>query len=107
MKILINAPFQVNDGLKEVIEEKVGKLTNFFERITETEVFLKIGDKRHRHREQIVELRIAVPGQTLFAEQRSDAVEKAVAAATEKARKQLLKYKAQTQSPNHVNIKPD
>ncbi len=98
MKIFINAPFQVTDGLQGAIEEKVGKLTSFFERITETEVFLKIGDKRHRHREQIVELRIAVPGQTLFAEQRSDTVEKALAAATEKARKQLMKYKAQLQS---------
>ncbi|MCB0569035.1 MAG: ribosome-associated translation inhibitor RaiA [Phaeodactylibacter sp.] len=97
MKISINAPFQVNDSLQGVIDEKVGKLTSFFERITETEVFLKIGDKRHRHREQIVELRISVPGQTIFAEHRSDTVEKALAEAAEKARRQLLKYKAQLQ----------
>ncbi len=95
MNVLINAPFQLDERLQGLIDEKVGKLTTFFERIIETEVFLKVGEKRSRRREeQTVELRIAVPGQTLFAEHRSDNFEEALAEAADKARTQLMKYKA-------------
>jgi putative sigma-54 modulation protein len=95
MNVQINAPFQLDERLQGLIDEKVGKLTTFFERIIETEVFLKVGEKRSRRgEEQTVELRIAVPGQTLFAEHRSDTFEESLAEAAEKARKQLLKYKA-------------
>lgn len=100
MKILVNAPFQVTDQMQEVIDEKVGKLKTYFDRIVEAEVYLKIGEKRHRHREQIVEIRLNVPGTTLFAESRNDAIEKALASAAEKARRQLVKYKKQL-SGNH------
>ena len=96
MKVLVNAPFHVNDHLQTVIEEKVGKLETYFSRIVEAEVYLKIGEKRHRQpEEQIVELRLNVPGSTIFAEDKSEIFEKAVVGATEKARKQLLRYKKQ------------
>ncbi len=100
MKVLVNAPFQINDQLQEVIDEKVGKLRTYFDRIIEAEIYLKIGEKRHRHREQVVEIRLNVPGTTLFAEQRSDTMEKSLAGAAEKARRQLVKYK-KLQAGNH------
>ncbi len=95
MKVLVNAPFQVNGSLQEAIDEKVGKLKTYFDRIVEAEVYLKVGENRHRHRQQIVEIRLNVPGTTLFAEDRSDVMEKALAGAAEKARRQLVKYKKQ------------
>lgn len=96
MNVQVNATFQVNDYLNSVIEEKVSKLANYYDRITEAEIYLKIGEKRHRQAEdQIVELRVAVPGHTFFAEDHSDKFEKAVAGATDKVKRQLLKHKEQ------------
>ena len=85
--------------MQEAIDEKVGKLNTYFDRIVDAEVYLKIGEKRHRHREQIVEIRLNVPGTTLFAEERGDVIEKALAGAAEKARRQLMRYKKQL--PGH------
>ena len=101
MKILVNAPFQVTDQMQEVIDDKVGKLETYFDRIAEAEIYLKIGEKRHRHREQIAEIRLNVPGTTLFAADRSDSIEKAVAGASEKARKQLIRFKKQLPGNMH------
>lgn len=96
MKVQVNSTFPVNDHLNEVIEDKVGKLASYSDQITEAEVYLKIGEKRHRHAEdQIVELRLTVPGHTFFAEDHSDVFEKAVAGAADKVKRQLLKYKEQ------------
>ena len=96
MNVQVNASFQVNDHLNSVIEEKVSKLANYYDRITEAEIYLKIGEKRHRHAEdQIVELRVSVPGHTFFAEDHSDKFEKAVAGAADKVKRQLLKHKEQ------------
>ena len=75
MKVLVNAPFQVNGQLQEAIDEKVGKLKTYFDRIVEAEIFLKVGENRHRHREQIVEIRLNVPGTTLFAEDRNHRID--------------------------------
>ncbi|MCG8330280.1 MAG: ribosome-associated translation inhibitor RaiA [Chitinophagales bacterium] len=95
MNVLINATFQVNDYLKSVIEEKVNKLKIHFDRITQAEIYLKIGENRHRHAEdQIVELRVSVPGYTFFAEDHSDTFEKSVAGAADKVLQQIKKYKS-------------
>jgi putative sigma-54 modulation protein len=96
MKVEVNSTFSVNEYLHGVIEEKVSKLANYSDQITEAEVYLKIGEKRHRQPEdQIVELRLTVPGHTFFAEDHSDVFEKAVAGAADKVKRQLLKYKEQ------------
>ncbi len=101
MQVQVNAPFQVNDYLQDVIDEKIGKLKTYYDRILEADVYLKIGEKRHRHaEEQIVELRVNVPGHTFFAEEKSDQFEKAVAAAADKIRRQLLRHKRQLNNYN-------
>ncbi|MEQ8702643.1 MAG: ribosome-associated translation inhibitor RaiA [Phaeodactylibacter sp.] len=97
MKVQVHSTFQVNEYLDGVIEEKVSKLANYSDQIIEAEVYLKIGEKRHRHaEEQIVELRLTVPGHTFFAEEHSDLFEKAVASAADKVKRQLLRHKEQT-----------
>lgn len=99
MKLQVNASFQVNEHLNEVIEEKVNKLSQYFSPIVEADVYLKIGEKRHRQAEaQIVELRVGVPGHTFFAEEQSDTFEKSVAGAADKLRRQLVKHKDQLTS---------
>ncbi|MBV6652948.1 MAG: ribosome-associated translation inhibitor RaiA [Mameliella sp.] len=96
MKVQVHSTFPVNEYLRGIIEDKVGKLAIYSDQITGAEVYLKIGERRHRQPEdQIVELRLTVPGQTFFAEEHSDVFEKAVAVAADKVKRQLLKHKGQ------------
>ncbi|MEN0005075.1 MAG: ribosome-associated translation inhibitor RaiA [Bacteroidota bacterium] len=96
MKINIHASFEVNDYLKGIIEEKLTKIETFFSPILATDIFLRIADKRHTvAEEQIAEVRINVPNHTFFAEERSDSFEKAVAVASDKIRRQVIKFKEQ------------
>lgn len=95
MTIQVNAPFQVSDNLQALIDEKVGKLTTYFEKIESAEVFFK-DEEQHSNGSLHVntaEIKLLVPGQTLFANETSESFEKSLAAAAEKMRKQLIRHK--------------
>lgn len=100
MTVQVNAPFTVSDGLQALIEEKVNKLTSYFEKIESVTIFFR----NHDHRSQSTptglsaEIRLNVPGQILYAEENSDSFEKSLTAAAEKMRKQLIRYKEQLTS---------
>ena len=93
MKIGIHAPFQVNDYLKELINEKVGKLEKIYDRFGEAEVYLKIKEGAIAPKDKEVEIKLHVPGSILFAKGLSDTFEKALPGVTQKLRRQLIKYK--------------
>ena len=98
MKIQIEAPFQVHADLEELVQEKVGKLGTYFERILSATVFFK--EEEHRHSNEVpagktAEIRLDVPGQTLYADSSADSFEKALAETTQKVGRQLRKYKQQ------------
>ena len=96
MTIQVQAPFQVNEDMQALIDEKVGKLEQYFDRITRVDLFFKITEKRHQRREgKTVEIELHVPKTVLYADAQADAFEKALADVTEKMRRQLLKYKKQ------------
>ena len=96
MKFKVHAPFHINQPLKALIDEKIDKLHSLFERITSAEVFLKKEENRHKFADgKIVEIRLNVPRQVLFSKDHSDNYEKALVGATEKMRKQIIKYKDQ------------
>ncbi len=96
MKVQVQAPFQVSQPMQNLIQEKVDKLTNYFDRIIAVDVFLKDGVQRHNHKEdRQVEFQVEVPGQTFFAEDSSDSFEKSIANSYDKVERQLRKYKDQ------------
>ncbi len=96
MRILLEAPFQVSEPMQQLIEEKVNKLTTYYDRITTAKVYLKDKIQRNNRKdERSVEIRLEVPGTTLFAEDAADSFEKALASTTEKVARQLKKYKDQ------------
>lgn len=97
MTIQVNAPFQVSEHLQTLIDEKVGKLTTYFERIESAEVFFRNEDNSTHSTPtgNTAEIKLIVPGQILYADETSEAFEKSLTAATEKMRKQLIKYKQQ------------
>ena len=92
MKIQIEAPWEVNDYTKGVIEEKLQKLEKFNDGIIRADVFLKIGDSVHPN-DKIMEVRLHVPGPDIFAEAIGDSVEKTASDVSNKLRVQLLKRK--------------
>ncbi|HKK75836.1 MAG TPA: ribosome-associated translation inhibitor RaiA [Saprospiraceae bacterium] len=94
MKLQIEAPFQLSAPMEELVNEKVNKLSTFFERITSVHVFFKDEVQRFQHKDQrTVEIRIEVPGNSLFASDSAESFEKAMANATQKLQRQLKKYK--------------
>lgn len=100
MTIRVNAPFSISDNLQALIDEKVGKLDNYFERIQSTEVFLKDQENRSNNapKGETVEIRMYVPGHTLYADASAESFEKALADAADKMRRQIIKYKEQLNS---------
>jgi len=94
MNIEIQAPWEVNDYLKDIIHKKLDKLAQYNSRIQKTNVFLK-KEGTNSISNKIFELRIQTPGHLLFAESQKDSFEKAIADATEKMRTQLIKLREQ------------
>lgn len=94
MKVQINAPYAINDVLRSLIEEKVGKLQQFHPEIVSAEVFLKLEEGRHAlvqsHR---VDVRMVIPGPDAFASGQADSVEKALAEAVDAVKVQLKKIR--------------
>lgn len=90
MKVLIEAPFDVSDSMKNTIEEKANKLTTFFEKITQTSVYFKTDDGNEPDSIS-AHVEVHVPGQPIFA----SAIEKqaidAVSSAFNKVERQLRK----------------
>jgi putative sigma-54 modulation protein len=96
MKLQLEAPFQVSEPMQSLIEEKIDKLTNYYDRITTAQVFLKDDINRFNHKDnRTVEIRLEVPGTSLFASDSADTFEKAIATAASKLERQLKKYKEQ------------
>lgn len=94
MKYQLEAPFQVSEPMQELIKEKIDKLTNYYDRITSAHVFLKDEINRFNHKDQrTVEIRLEVPGNSLFASDSADSFEKAISETTHKLERQLKKYK--------------
>ena len=95
MKLQIHSiHFDADPKLLDFIQKRIDKLETFFDRIIDGEVFLKLDKKSEKVHVKIVELRIKIPGQTLFSKQEDDSFEAAVDGAAEALRRQLKKFKA-------------
>ncbi len=102
MTIEVNAPFQVGDTLRNLIDEKLSKLATYFEKIESVTIFFRDldGSSHNTPMGNQAEIKLTVPGQVLFAEETSESYEKSLIAAAEKMRKQLLRYKDQISTHN-------
>ncbi len=86
--------FDADQKLIAFIQEKLGKLTLFHDRIMNAEVFLKIDKDTSNRENKVAELRLTVPGRDLFSQRRSKTFEEAVDQATEALRRQMERTKA-------------
>lgn len=93
MEIKTNAVnFSADQKLLVYIDDKVSKLSLFFDQIITSEVFLRV-DKSSEKENKIAEIKILIPGNELFAKKQCKSFEEAVDLVVEALRKQILKHK--------------
>lgn len=93
MKVRVQSiHFDADQKLLQFVSDKVDKLTQFFDDIIDSEVFLRI-DKAHSTENKIAEIRINTPGKTMFAKEQCKTFEEATDNAVEAVRKQMTKHK--------------
>lgn len=84
--------FDASTQLVEFINKKLTKLETFFDRIVEAEVFLKMESKQNI-KDKIVEIKLHVPGKTLFVSKTSKTFEESTDMALHTIAQQLKKQK--------------
>lgn len=84
--------FDADVKLVNFIEERVQKLTKFFDNITGSEVILKI-DKSETGENKITEIKVFIPGNELFAKKQCKTFEEATDLAVDALKNQLVKHK--------------
>jgi len=93
MKVKVQSiHFTADIKLLEFVEEKVEKLTQFYEDIIDSEVFLRL-DKADEKSNKIAEIKINTPGKTHFAKEQCKTFEEATDSAVDSLRKQITKHK--------------
>lgn len=84
--------FDADKKLLDFIQERVSKLSHFYDRIIGGEVYLKV-DKPNAHENKVTEIKLSIPGKVLFASEKRKSFEEATDIAVEALRKQIKKYK--------------
>jgi putative sigma-54 modulation protein len=95
MKINVNAVhFEADPKLLGFIQNKLNKIETFYDRVTSAEVFLKLGKgEKSKVQKKLVEVKLIVPGQTIFVEQKGDTFEEATDLLIEILKSQIKKFK--------------
>ncbi|MGB0886354.1 MAG: ribosome hibernation-promoting factor, HPF/YfiA family [Chitinophagales bacterium] len=94
MDILTHAHgITIASTLQEFITKKVSKLETFVEKLTTVDVYLKL-ENHSQVKDKTTEIKINVPGQTLFATETAKTFEEATDSAVDSLVRQIKKYKA-------------
>lgn len=88
--------FSADQKLVDYIEKKALKLNQFFDRIIDAQVVLKL-ENSGQVRDKIVEMRLSVPGNILVASEVSRTFESATDAVLDNMKRQLTRYKERIQ----------
>lgn len=89
--------FTADKKLIEFVNEKVNKLSVFFDNIISSEVYLRV-DKDQEKENKLAEIKILLPGRELFAKKQCKSFEEATDLAVEALRRQVNKYKGKQQA---------
>ncbi len=101
MKIHVSAVhFDADQKLIEYIDKKTSKLNQFFDRIIDAQVFLKL-ENSGQVKDKIVELKLMVPGDTLVAKEVSKSFEAATDVVVDNMKRQLNKHKERLEAKGH------
>lgn len=96
MNVEIQTSTKINRHLNSLIKSRVEKLEMFYNRIIQVDIFFKT--KKHGTPEdKVAEIKVMLPGASLFAKSHAENHEKAFVQALEKIKTQLLKRKDRIQ----------
>lgn len=84
--------FDADARLLEFINLKIRKLMQYYDDIIGAEVFLRL-DKSQDLENKVVEIRLLLPGNELFAKKQSKTFEEATDQSVEALRRQIMKHK--------------
>ena len=84
--------FNADQKLLDYIDKKVGKLEQYFDKIIDVIVTMRL-ENSGQVKDKIVDIRINVPGDTLFASEENKTFETAVDGSVAVMKRQLIKYK--------------
>lgn len=87
--------FKADKKLLNFIEEKVDKLSTFYDGIIRSEVILKL-EKSDMDTNKVAEIKLHIPGNDLFAKRQCSSFEEAVDESVEALRAQVKKHKEKT-----------
>jgi putative sigma-54 modulation protein len=93
MKITVQSiHFNADKGLLEFIQKKVDKLDTFYDNIINGAVYLRL-EKVEDEANKIVEIKLLLPGNQIFAKEQCKTFEEATDLVVESLRKQIEKHK--------------
>lgn len=93
MKVNVNAVnFNVDRKLVDFVNERMGKLEKYYDKVVATDVFLKVESTSEKEN-KIVEIRVLVPGDDLIVKKQCKSFEEAVDSASEALERLLIKRK--------------
>jgi len=92
MKVLIEAPFTINNADEKWIKEQVEGLSKLNDRMTQAEVYFKLDDGTIANG-VMSEIRLFVPGKDAFASNTASDFKDAFSGALDKVKRQLKKAK--------------
>ena len=84
--------FDADTKLLDFINSKVRKLIQYFDDIIGAEIFLRL-DKSQDLENKVVEIRLTLPGNELFAKKQSKTFEESTDLSVEALRRQIMKHK--------------
>lgn len=84
--------FQVSAELEEFIEKKVEKLQTYMDKIISVDVYLKF-ENHSQIKDKTTDVKVNIPGSTLFASETAKTFEEGVDEALESLRRQIRKHK--------------
>ncbi len=98
MELIIQSPhFTIKHELNNFVAEAVNKLSLFYGKIESANVCLKL-DKSDMTNNKVCEIRLAVPGNDLFAKKRNNTFEAATDEAVEALQHQIKKMKSKVEN---------
>ena len=93
MKVNVHAVnFAVDKKLLDFIQERVGKLEKYYDKVVTSDVFLKV-EKTSEKENKIVEIKIHVPGDDFMVKKQCKSFEEAVELSAESLERLLVKRK--------------
>ncbi len=84
--------FQISEDLKGFINKRVSKLETYIDKLTRADVYLKL-ENHSQVKDKTIEIKINLPGATIFASETSKTFEAATDEAVNSLRRQIKKHK--------------